>query len=133
MFVDERTIGFLGHAQATEVHGSQADWARRDLISLSQVGPQAVHRGAVWRPAAAVPSASTVRLRGRLGDVCADDDQCPVANSLCLRAVCRCADGFAENDDRLHCVGTFPSIVSFCFFNTSSKNPCNKTKFNWIL
>ena len=92
------------HVQTSE--GTQLDWGRRDIVSLSQVGSTANQYGysqPVWRPTVTAPS--SVRIRGQLADFCTEDEQCKVANSICLRGSCNCADGFAENSDRRYCVG----------------------------
>lgn len=92
------------HVQETDV--ALLDWGRRDIVSLSQVGSQKANEyygfsQPVWRP-----TASSVHVRGFLGESCTDDSQCKsVANSGCLFGVCGCSDGFAEDSDRKSCVG----------------------------
>lgn len=92
------------HVQETDV--ALLDWGRRDIVSLSQVGSQKANEyygfsQPVWRP-----TASSVHVRGFLGESCTDDSQCKsVANSGCLFGVCSCSDGFAEDSDRKSCVG----------------------------
>ena len=94
------------HVQETDV--ALLDWGRRDIVSLSQVGSQQANEyygftQPVWRP-----TASSVHVRGYLGESCVDDNQCQsVANSGCLFGVCSCSDGFAEDSDRRSCVGRF--------------------------
>uniref|UniRef100_A0A0P5E0C2 Agrin n=2 Tax=Daphnia magna TaxID=35525 RepID=A0A0P5E0C2_9CRUS len=96
------------HVQETDV--ALLDWGRRDIVSLSQVGSQKANEyygfsQPVWRP-----TASSVHVRGFLGESCTDDSQCKsVANSGCLFGVCGCSDGFAEDSDRKSCVANIAS------------------------
>ncbi|KAI9555274.1 hypothetical protein GHT06_017789 [Daphnia sinensis] len=96
------------HVQETDV--ALLDWGRRDIVSLSQVGSQKANEyygfsQPVWRP-----TASSVHVRGFLGESCTDDSQCKsVANSGCLFGVCGCSDGFAEDSERKSCVANIAS------------------------
>ena len=97
------------HVQETDM--ALPEWGRRDTVSLTQIGSQASQYSfsrPIWRPTVA-----TARVRGYLGDRCAQDTQCQaVADSACILGVCTCVDGFAEDSERRFCLGEISSFHS---------------------
>ncbi|XP_014210808.1 agrin-like [Copidosoma floridanum] len=50
------------------------------------------------------PTPATIRVvTPLLGDICSEDKDCGITNSVCLDSRCICTDGFAETSDRQDC------------------------------
>lgn len=72
------------------------------------------------------PTPATVRvITALLGDLCTNNSDCYILNSVCIKGACTCKNGFLETIDRQECLATSIPMTTTEEFHACISSPCN--------
>ncbi|XP_044740905.1 agrin-like isoform X2 [Chrysoperla carnea] len=72
------------------------------------------------------PTPATVRvITALLGDLCTNDTDCFIVNSVCIGGACTCKDGFVQTADRQECLANSISLTTTEEFHACVSSPCH--------